>query len=75
MFHLGRQADLTTKARQDAPLLYYSSDHLGNLLLAFSDLSAQEFAPCVNADQARAARLTTDAFAAAEAPMTAKARA
>lgn len=40
---------------------------LANLLLTFPGLSADEFAPWINGDEARAARLTPEAFAAAEA--------
>lgn len=40
---------------------------LANLMLTFPGLSAQEFAPWVNPDEARAQQLTTDAFAAKEA--------
>jgi hypothetical protein len=40
---------------------------LANLALRFPTLSAAEFAPWVNPDEARAQQLTPDAFAAAEA--------
>ena len=40
---------------------------LANLLLTFPDLSATEFAPWVNQDEARAAGQTPEAFGAAEA--------
>lgn len=40
---------------------------LPNLLLTFPELSAAEFAPWVNLDEARAANLAPEAFAAAEA--------
>ena len=40
---------------------------LGNLLLTFPRLSAADFAPWVDADEARRAGQTTEAFAAAEA--------
>src|SRR5262245_52571632 len=40
---------------------------LGNLLLTFPALSASDFAPWVDADEARRAGQTPDAFAAAEA--------
>src|SRR5688572_5950795 len=40
---------------------------LGNLLLTFPKLSAEEFLPWVNADEARRAGQTVEAFAAAEA--------
>ena len=40
---------------------------LGNLLLTFPKLSAEDFLPWVDADQARRAGQTTEAFAAAEA--------
>jgi hypothetical protein len=40
---------------------------LANLLLTFPGLSAGEFAPWINADEARAAGLEPEAFAAAEA--------
>ena len=40
---------------------------LANLMLTFPGLSAAEFAPWVNPDEARAQQLTTEAFAAKEA--------
>lgn len=40
---------------------------LANLMLTFPGLSAQEFTPWVNPDEARAQQLTTEAFAAKEA--------
>ncbi len=40
---------------------------LGNLLLAFPKLAAEDFLPWVDADEARRAGQTTEAFAAAEA--------
>ena len=40
---------------------------LANLMLTFPGLTPQEFAPWVNPDEARAQRLTVDAFAAKEA--------
>src|SRR6187431_694835 len=40
---------------------------LGNLLLTFPELSAADFSPWVDADEARRAGQTPDAFAAAEA--------
>ena len=40
---------------------------LGNLLLAFPKLAAEDFLPWVDADEARRAGQTADAFAAAEA--------
>jgi hypothetical protein len=40
---------------------------LGNLLLTFPGLSAEEFRPWIDEDEARRARLTPDAFAAEEA--------
>jgi len=40
---------------------------LGNLLLTFPKLAASDFAPWVDADEARRAGMTVDAFAAAEA--------
>lgn len=40
---------------------------LGNLLLTFPNLAASDFAPWVDADEARRAGMTADAFAAAEA--------
>jgi hypothetical protein len=40
---------------------------LGNLLLTFPNLTATDFAPWVDADEARRAGQTADAFAAAEA--------
>ena len=40
---------------------------LGNLLLTFPKLAAADFAPWVNADEARRAGQTAEAFAAAEA--------
>ena len=107
MFYLGREIDPDTKAKQDAPLLYDSSDlvthgviagmtgsgktglglglieeaaidgvpviaidpkgDLGNLLLTFPKLSPSDFAPWVDADEARRAGQTPEAFAAAEA--------
>ncbi len=107
LFYLGREIDPATKARQDTPLLYDSSDlvthaviagmtgsgktglgidvieeaaidgvpviaidpkgDLGNLLLTFPKLAAADFAPWVDADEARRAGQTADAFAAAEA--------
>ncbi len=107
LFYLGREIDPVTKARQDTPLLYDSSDlvthaviagmtgsgktglgidlieeaaidgvpviaidpkgDLGNLLLTFPQLAAADFAPWVDADEARRAGQTPDAFAAAEA--------
>ncbi len=107
MFYLGREIDPATKARQDTPLLYDSSDlvthaviagmtgsgktglginvieeaaidgvpviaidpkgDLGNLLLTFPGVAAADFAPWVDADEARRAGQTADAFAAAEA--------
>ncbi len=40
---------------------------LGNLLLTFPDLSAQEFRPWINVDEAARRNLSADAYAAAEA--------
>ena len=40
---------------------------LANLMLTFPGLSAREFAPWVNADEARAQQITVDEFAAKEA--------
>ena len=45
---------------------------LGNLLLTFPKLAASDFAPWVDADEARRAGMTADAFAAAEAAKWAK---
>ena len=107
LFYLGREIDPETKARQDAPLLYDSSDlvthaviagmtgsgktglgidlieeaaidripviaidpkgDLGNLLLTFPGLTASDFAPWADADEARRAGQTPEAFAASEA--------
>ena len=107
LLYLGREIDPSSKARQDAPLLYDSSDlvthaviagmtgsgktglgidvieeaaidgvpviaidpkgDLGNLLLTFPQLAAADFAPWVDADEARRAGQTPEAFAAAEA--------
>lgn len=107
LFYLGREIDPDTKARQEAPLLYDSSDlvthgviagmtgsgktglgidlieeaaidgvpviaidpkgDLGNLLLTFPKLAAADFSPWVDADEARRAGQTSEAFAAAEA--------
>ena len=107
LFYLGREIDPATKARQDTPLLYDSSDlvthaviagmtgsgktglgidvieeaaidgvpviaidpkgDLGNLLLTFPRLAPSDFAPWVDADQARRAGQAPEAFAAAEA--------
>src|SRR5215212_820663 len=45
---------------------------LGNLLLTFPQLAAADFAPWVDADEARRAGQTSDAFAASEAEKWAK---
>lgn len=45
---------------------------LANLMLTFPGLTAAEFAPWVNPDEARAQQLTVDAFAAKEAERWAK---
>jgi DNA helicase HerA-like ATPase len=42
---------------------------LTNLLLTFPGLSAAEFAPWVNADEARSQKLSIDAFAAQQADL------
>jgi hypothetical protein len=42
---------------------------LGNLLLTFPDLSAESFAPWVDADEARRKGLTVDQFAAAQSEL------
>ncbi len=107
LFYLGREVDPESKSRDDAPLLYDSSDlvthgviagmtgsgktglgigiieeaaidgipviaidpkgDLGNLLLTFPKLAPADFAPWVDADEARRAGQTAEAFAAAEA--------
>jgi L-aminopeptidase/D-esterase-like protein len=107
LFYLGREYDLRSKQRSDAPLLYESRDlvthavcvgmtgsgktglclslleeaaidgipaiamdpkgDIGNLLLTFPHLSADEFRPWIAEDEARRKRLTAEAFAAAEA--------
>jgi hypothetical protein len=107
LFYLGREIDPATKTRQDAPLLYDSSDFvthgviagmtgsgktglgigvieeaaidgvpviaidpkgdLGNLLLTFPRLLPADFAPWVDADEARRGGQAPDAFAASEA--------
>lgn len=107
LFYLGREIDAVTKTKQDAPLLYDSSDlvthaviagmtgsgktglgidvieeaaidgvpviaidpkgDLGNLLLTFPRLAAADFAPWVDADEARRSGQTPESFAASEA--------
>jgi hypothetical protein len=65
----GLGIDLIEEAAIDAvPVLAIDpKGDLGNLLLTFPQLAAPDFAPWVDADEARRAGQTPDAFAAAEA--------